>query len=47
MGLADVGRDDLQCVRPTTGDVSPTDGPLVVSAHLDTVFPWKTDLTLN
>lgn len=48
LGLVDVGRDELDNVF---GRLPGTDAdrvqPVVVSAHLDTVFPRETDLTLS
>lgn len=46
LGLADVHQDELANVY---GRLSGMDGdpPLVVSAHLDTVFPLETDLSLQ
>ncbi len=48
LGLADVMQDDMHNVfgrLPATTE--PTGRPVVISAHLDTVFPAETDLTLT
>jgi acetylornithine deacetylase/succinyl-diaminopimelate desuccinylase-like protein len=48
LGLADVSRDALQNVYGRLPGTSPAAGrPVIVSAHLDTVFPVETDLTLS
>lgn len=48
LGLTDVGRDELQNVfGRLPGADSARTRPVVVSAHLDTVFPMETDLTLT
>ncbi len=45
-GLADVGQDDVGNVYARLSGAGEA-LPLVVSAHLDTVFPLETDLTLT
>ena len=46
-GLAEVGRDALNNVYGKLPGTSPERSPVVVSAHLDTVFPMGTDLTVR
>jgi acetylornithine deacetylase/succinyl-diaminopimelate desuccinylase-like protein len=45
LGLADVRRDELNNVYGRAPGSDPRRMPLVLSAHLDTVFPAGTDLT--
>jgi acetylornithine deacetylase/succinyl-diaminopimelate desuccinylase-like protein len=45
VGLADVTRDRLNNVYGRSAGTAPDRPPLVVSAHLDTVFPAETDLS--
>lgn len=47
LGLADVAQDGLHNVYGRFPGHSPTATPLVISAHLDTVFPANTDLTVQ
>lgn len=46
-GLVDVGRDPLNNVYGRSAGHSPNRPPLVISAHLDTVFPIETDLSVR
>jgi len=46
-GLVDVSRDALNNVYGRLPGTAPTLPPVVVSAHLDTVFPMNTDLTIR
>lgn len=46
-GLEDVSRDALNNVYGKLAGASPTQPPVVISAHLDTVFPMGTDLTIR
>lgn len=47
LGLVDVWQDELHNVYGRFPGHSPTATPLVISAHLDTVFPANTDLTVQ
>lgn len=48
LGLVDVMGDDIHNVYGRLPATTPLTGrPLVISAHLDTVFPMETDLTLT
>ncbi len=50
-GLVDVGMDGtgnvLACLKAGLGRENASQVPLVISAHLDTVFPVDTDLTIH
>ncbi len=45
IGLADVTRDTMNNVYGRLPGSEPDRAPLVISAHLDTVFPIETDLS--
>lgn len=46
-GLIDVSRDALNNVYGRSAGASPADPPVILTAHLDTVFPIETDLTVR
>ena len=47
LGLADVGQDELGNTYGRFPGQSPIHPPIILSAHLDTVFPPATDLTVR
>lgn len=47
LGLADITRDDMDNVYTRTSGTDHNSPALLISAHLDTVFPMETDLTVR